>query len=170
LRRTIVLIVLVPVISLIATSVALAAIERFSARLNGAQEVPPVMTAAQGTARLTKVSDTRIRYVVTASNITNVSGAHIHLARRGVEGDIVVDFRAPSACTEQATSITCQGAITRARLSGPLRGRPLSALVQAMRGGRAYVNVHTDDGVAPPDTGPGDFPGGEIRGQIRRGF
>jgi hypothetical protein len=27
--------------------------------------------------------------------------------------------------------------------------------------------VHTNDGVAPPDTGPGDFPGGEIRGQIR---
>jgi hypothetical protein len=27
--------------------------------------------------------------------------------------------------------------------------------------------VHTNDGVAPPDTGPGDFPGGEIRGQVR---
>jgi hypothetical protein len=27
--------------------------------------------------------------------------------------------------------------------------------------------VHTNDGVAPANTGPGDFPGGEIRGQIR---
>jgi hypothetical protein len=27
--------------------------------------------------------------------------------------------------------------------------------------------VHTNDGVPPTDTGPGDFPGGEIRGQIR---
>jgi hypothetical protein len=27
--------------------------------------------------------------------------------------------------------------------------------------------VHTNDGVPPPNTGPGDFPGGEIRGQIR---
>jgi hypothetical protein len=27
--------------------------------------------------------------------------------------------------------------------------------------------VHTNDGVAPTNTGPGDFPGGEIRGQIR---
>jgi hypothetical protein len=27
--------------------------------------------------------------------------------------------------------------------------------------------VHTNDGVAPPNSGPGDFPGGEIRGQIR---
>ena len=30
------------------------------------------------------------------------------------------------------------------------------------------VNVHTDNGVAPANTGPGDFPGGEIRGQIAR--
>jgi hypothetical protein len=32
--------------------------------------------------------------------------------------------------------------------------------------GNAYVNVHTNDGVDPINTGPGDFPGGEIRGQI----
>jgi len=35
-----------------------------------------------------------------------------------------------------------------------------------MRNGGAYVNIHTDDGIAPPNTGPGDFPGGEIRGQL----
>jgi hypothetical protein len=43
----------------------------------------------------------------------------------------------------------------------------LAAVVEAMRSGNAYVNVHTDDGVDPPDTGPGDFPDGEIRGQIK---
>jgi hypothetical protein len=36
-----------------------------------------------------------------------------------------------------------------------------------MESGGAYVNIHTNDGVAPTNTGPGDFPGGEIRGQIR---
>jgi len=35
-----------------------------------------------------------------------------------------------------------------------------------MEGSRAYVNVHTNDGMGDVDTGPGDFPGGEIRGQI----
>ena len=39
-------------------------------------------------------------------------------------------------------------------------------VLNAMRSGNAYVNVHTNDGVAPTNTGPGDFPGGEIRGQI----
>ena len=57
--------------------------------------------------------------------------------------------------------------ITADDLVGPLAGQPLSALVEAMVAGGTYVNVHTNDGVAPPDTGPGDFPGGEIRGQIR---
>jgi hypothetical protein len=35
-----------------------------------------------------------------------------------------------------------------------------------MLAGNAYVNVHTNDGVDPTNTGAGDFPGGEIRGQI----
>jgi hypothetical protein len=37
----------------------------------------------------------------------------------------------------------------------------LAAVVEAMRSGNAYVNVHTDDGVDPADTGPGDFPDSE---------
>jgi hypothetical protein len=37
-------------------------------------------------------------------------------------------------------------------------------VIDAMRAGLAYVNVHTSDGSAEP--GPGNFPGGEIRGQI----
>jgi hypothetical protein len=42
-------------------------------------------------------------------------------------------------------------------------------LLTEVRLGNTYVNVHTNDGVAPIDTGPGDFPGGEVRGQIERG-
>ena len=40
------------------------------------------------------------------------------------------------------------------------------SLVSAIRAGNTYVNVHTSDGEPPADTGPGDFPGGEIRGQL----
>jgi hypothetical protein len=79
----------------------------------------------------------------------------------------VVDLRVPDTCTVEGTSISCRGAFTRARLEGDLEGRALGALIQEMKADRTYVNVHTDDGVPPPDTGPGDFPSGEIRGQIR---
>ncbi|MDR7432511.1 MAG: CHRD domain-containing protein, partial [Armatimonadota bacterium] len=47
------------------------------------------------------------------------------------------------------------GVITAASLVGPLARQPLSALLERVRVGEAYVNVHT---VA--------HPGGEIRGQI----
>jgi hypothetical protein len=43
---------------------------------------------------------------------------------------------------------------------------PLSDLISALEAGNLYVNVHTNDFVAPTNTGPGDFPGGEIRGQL----
>jgi hypothetical protein len=39
-------------------------------------------------------------------------------------------------------------------------------VLEKIRAANAYVNVHTNDGVAPPNTAPGDFQGGEIRGQL----
>ena len=47
-------------------------------------------------------------------------------------------------------------------------GAPTFAeVLDKIRSGNAYVNVHTNDGVAPANTGPGDFPGGEVRGQLK---
>jgi hypothetical protein len=60
-----------------------------------------------------------------------------------------------------------EGTLTAADFIGPLAGMSMADLVAQIQAGNAYVNVHTDDGVAPANTGPGDFPGGEIRGQIR---
>ena len=60
----------------------------------------------------------------------------------------------------------CHGTITAANLTGALTGRPLSALVDAIVAGNAYVNVHTNDGIGDPGSGPGDLQGGEIRGQL----
>ena len=51
-------------------------------------------------------------------------------------------------------------------LVGALAGMELEDLLQYLRNGGAYVNVHTNDFVDPANTGPGDFPGGEIRGDF----
>ena len=59
-----------------------------------------------------------------------------------------------------------KGTITEDDLVGPLAGADLDALLAQMRAGNTYVNVHTNDGDGTPNEGPGDFPGGEIRGQI----
>jgi hypothetical protein len=59
-----------------------------------------------------------------------------------------------------------QGTITAPDADNGCGWADLAAVVEAMRSGNTYVNLHTDDGVEPPDTGSGDFPSGEIRGQI----
>jgi hypothetical protein len=85
-----------------------------------------------------------------------------------MNGPVVAFLAGPFApAGGRVEGVLAEGTITSANLVGPLEGMSLSVLIAAMRDGGTYVNVHTDDGVAPPNTGPGDFPGGEIRGQIR---
>jgi hypothetical protein len=47
-----------------------------------------------------------------------------------------------------------------------IAGHPLSDLIALLRNDGAYTNVHTNDGDEILNEGPGDFPGGGIRGQI----
>jgi hypothetical protein len=140
----------------------------FVTHLSGDEEVPPRDTRAQGQAifKLSKDGQS-LDYRLIVANIENVVAAHIHVAPVGVNGPIVVPLYGPAQPGGGRTSgVLATGTITAADLTGPLAGQPLSALIAQIEAGNAYVNVHTDDGVAPPDTGPGDFPGGEIRGQL----
>lgn len=141
----------------------------FSAHLRGASEVPPVETDATGQATFQLSADgTELSYRLIAANITNVVQSHIHLGAEGNNGPVVAFLFGPAAPGGgRFDGVLATGTITGDDLVGPLAGQPLSALLDEMRGGNAYVNVHTDDGVPPANTGPGDHPGGEIRGQIR---
>jgi hypothetical protein len=162
------------VLGLAAVGAAAAAFNgNWSDHLNGAQEVPVRDTRGQGQATFRLSDDgTSLDYKLIASNIENVFMAHIHMEEPGVNGPVVV-WLYPSTTpgpgplgAGRTDGVLAEGTITAANLVGPLLGQPLSALVDAMRTGNAYVNVHTNDGVAPTDTGPGDFPGGEIRADI----
>ena len=84
-----------------------------------------------------------------------------------MNGPIVAFLYGPVAAGGGRTDgVLAEGTITAANLIGPLAGHPLSDLVTALDTGNAYANVHTNDGVDGVNTGPGDFPGGEIRGPI----
>jgi hypothetical protein len=107
-------------------------------------------------------------YRITARKIDNVVGAHIHVAARGVNGAIAVDLMEPAGMKVGKHKFSVRGTITAAELTGPLAGLTMADLVAQMTAGTTYVNVHTSDGVEPADTGAGDFPNGEIRGQLRR--
>jgi hypothetical protein len=136
--------------------------------LTGEHENPANASQGQGEAIL-KVSADRlsVSYKLIASNIDNIVQSHIHMGSPTVNGPIVVFLYGlvPSGGGRH-DGVLAEGTFTAANLIGPLQGHPLSDLLSALEAGNTYVNVHTNDGVAPTNTGPGDFPGGEIRGQI----
>ena len=140
-----------------------------AAPLSGGEEVPARDTNARGNATFEVSADgSQITYKLIVANIDNVTMSHIHLGPAGANGGIVVFLFGPVAAGGgRSNGVIATGTFTAANLIGALAGHPLSDLIDAMRAGNAYVNVHTDDGVAPSNTGPGDFPGGEVRSQIR---
>jgi hypothetical protein len=141
----------------------------FVAHLTGASEVPARETPAVGEVKFQLSPDgTQLEYRLISSNITNVFVSHIHLGAADVAGPVTVFLFGPVAPGGgRSDGVLAHGTITVADLKGPLAGHPFSDLIAAMKAGGTYVNVHTNDGVDGTNTGPGDFPGGEIRGQIR---
>jgi len=141
----------------------------FVAPLAGNQEVPARDTLAHGLATFQLSADgSELSYILIASNIDNVVASHIHVGPAGVNGPVVLFlFGSVAPGGGRHDGVLATGTATAANLVGPLAGQPLSVLIAAMESGGAYVNVHTNDGVGDPNSGPGDFPGGEIRGQIR---
>jgi hypothetical protein len=141
----------------------------YRAHLNGREVVPVIETLAQGQAIFQLSRDgTELSFKVIASNIANVTGAHIHIGAVGLRGPLAILLMSPLASGRGRTDgVLATGTIRAADLFGPLAGQPLSALIDAIKAGNVYVDVPTNDGIAPPNTGPGDFPGGELRGQVR---
>jgi CHRD domain len=149
----------------------------FGTPLAAANEVMPAgvvnTSQARGNAifHLNAAGDA-LSYKLIVANIDNAFMAHIHRAAVGINGPIVVWLYPSTAPVPgpvgqgRLDGVIAEGTITAANLVGPLAGGSLSDLLDNLRNGTAYVNVHTNDGVAPTNTGPGDFPGGEMRGQV----
>jgi hypothetical protein len=136
----------------------------FSATLTGASEVPAVPTSATGTATF-EISGSAITYTVNVTGIVNPVVSHIHVGAVGENGPVRLNLcgtgaPVPDCATGDGTIVLATGT------NGTTVGITFDELVAAMRAGNTYVNVHTNDGVGQPNTGPGDMASGEIRGQI----
>lgn len=138
--------------------------QAFVAGLSGLAEVPPVQTEGSGTVALTLNEDgSGLHYRLAVDNLENVAGAHLHLGRTGENGPIVVPLLGEGAPGDaatlpqgQASGVIAEGDITAQNLTGPLAGTPLAVLLQLLRGGSIYANVHTSQN-----------PQGAIRGQVQ---
>jgi hypothetical protein len=132
----------------------------FRAHLSGAAQVVPIETQAQGQAIFRLSADGQeLWYQLIVANIDGVLMAHIHLAAPDANGPIVAwlypDAPPPAPISGDLNGILAQGTITADDLVGPLSGNTMIDLIQAIRAGNTYVNVHTQE-----------YPPGEIRGQI----
>ncbi len=154
----------------------------------GAPGAPtPADSKAQGQG-IFKIAEDELSfdYRLIASNIENINQAHIHCGPAGVNGPIMIwlypDPAAQGALPGGAgrhDGVLAEGTVmssvashvrvipaTNAACPGGVAN--FAEALEKIRAGLAYVNVHTNDGVAPSNQGPGDFPGGEIRAQFGR--
>lgn len=93
-------------------------------------------------------------FKLNVANIEDVTGAHMHKAPEGENGPIVVFlFGDPFTDPVTVNGTLAEGTITETDVLDPMED--LDDLLEAMRKGNTYVQVHTQ--ANPP---------GEIRGQI----
>jgi hypothetical protein len=132
--------------------------EMFGSFLSGEKEIPPVNTNATGSAFLTynQISDALkdvivdvLKYDLTFKGLSPLA-VHIHQGNEGENGPVVATLY-----TFGIVPCCLPGEIREGNLEGPLEGKPVSALIDLIYSGNAYINMHTE---AHPD--------GEIRGQI----
>ena len=155
--------------------------------LSGDQEPSPVPPApspqdskAQGQAIFQIAEDDlSFDYKLIAANIENVVQAHIHRSP-GMNGnlhlaipecDVYRSADRPTGHDGVLAGIVTSGAVLNVRTVLPSAVCPggvanFADALRQIRSGNAYVNIHTNDNVAPANSGPGDFPGGEVRGQF----
>ncbi|MEA2601021.1 MAG: hypothetical protein QOF89_2013 [Acidobacteriota bacterium] len=140
-----------------------------TAQLRPTEEVPALSTPGSGEFMATVNADgTEINYALRYSNLQGkVTQSHLHIGQFSVNGGIMIFLcsnltsPAPPAGTQACpASGTITGTIHAANVIGPagqgIAPGELNEVVQAIRSGVVYANVHSDL-----------FPGGEIRGQVR---
>jgi hypothetical protein len=151
----------------------------FKADLTGNEEPPAVSSTGSGEFKaIVSPDETSLDYQISYANLEGeVRQAHIHFGQKGVNGGISIWLcetatnPSPSASTPACTnpmdpldthSGMATGTVTALEVIGPA-GQGIAAgefaeILNAIRQGLAYANVHSSRN-----------PGGEVRGQIRKG-
>ena len=162
-----------PIVAILVTAVTIlgaagaAAAETVHTQLDGFQEAPLTLsTTGHGEFRARIRDNDHIDYVLSYADLQGtVTQAHIHFGARAIAGGISAFLcsnlgngpAGTQACP--AAPATISGTIVPANIIGPasqgIAAGEFAELLQAIRAGVAYANVHSTL-----------YPGGEIRGQF----
>jgi hypothetical protein len=133
--------------------------DTYNAYLSGQQEVPSVDTAANGKFTLTTNNHNDIEYQLTVQHGEKITAAHLHCGAMGQTGPVVVPLfhsQQPRNVDGELASGTIKSSDIQTQLQSCNPGIQTPAhLLQAIREGKIYVNVHSTD-----------HPDGLIRGQL----
>jgi hypothetical protein len=139
--------------------------KKFSAHLDGYQEVAAISSTGSGSFRAWLVDDEKIHFVFKYEGLEggNSLFAHIHFGQKSVSGGVSAFLcgggTKPTPCPN--VEGTVEGDIVPADVAGPngqgIEAGSFAELLRAMRAGKTYANIHTTR-----------WPSGEIRGQINR--
>ncbi|HEY5512833.1 MAG TPA: CHRD domain-containing protein [Geomonas sp.] len=139
-----------------AASTGFAAEKSFKAKLTPKEETKKPKSKASGKAEFKLSEDGKsMTYKLHVKNIMDPTAAHIHMGKKGADGPPVVGL-ASEAKKGKVSGVLSEGMIMDKDLMGDLQGKTVADLVNLIKSGDAYVNVHSS---ANPD--------GEIRGQIK---
>jgi hypothetical protein len=136
--------------------------------LTGYEEVPAISTPGKGELRAFIKGNSAIDYQLSFSDLeAPVTQSHIHFGQEGVNGGISVWLCSNLASPPTPAGVqpcppnggTIFGTIVSTDVVGPtaqgINPGEFSELLQALRAGKTYVNIHTTK-----------YPGGEVRKQI----
>jgi CHRD domain len=130
------------------------------APLSADEEVPRNASRGTGFATFEMGPNNTLSYYLFVDGLQNVQMAHIHIGAAGQNGPVAIWLYPPAPpavlMAGPVSGAIGGGTIALANFMGPLQGQQFTALINALNNGQAYVNVHTTQ-----------FPGGEIRGQVR---
>lgn len=123
-----------------------------AATLSGRQEAPPVVTTATGSATVSVDPGLgQIVVTVTVSGLSDITDAHLHVGPPGMDGPIIFPLASGPFTSPLVVTLTSSNLVP-----APAQGiDTIGDAIQAIQGGRTYVNVHTTA-----------FPDGELRGQV----
>jgi hypothetical protein len=132
-----------------------------TATLSGGEETPAAInTGALGSAEVSV--DTTNREMAVTLKVFNIptptTAGHIHIGSLGTPGPVVLNF--PASLVGRTGDFTMVFRLADSQavfVARPAIGiNTIDDAIQAIVGGNAYVNIHTQQ-----------YPGGEIRGQLR---
>lgn len=121
-----------------------------NANLSGANEVPtPVTSSGSGTVSLTAGTD-NLNFTLAINGLLNITATHIHVGGPGENGPVIFTLAGPNIADRSATLTAADLQVQAAQGINTF-----ADAINAILGGRAYVQVHTNAN-----------PAGELRGQL----